>query len=112
MGDLAAKFSRWEFKCGCGQDTVDCKLMDVLVDLHEYLSKIQRAETGQPVLINITSGNRCVEYNEEVQKRSNPFYVPYSSKSQHLIGRAADFQVGATHVGLHEAHTGGGGWRG
>ena len=38
----------------------------------------------------ITSGNRCREHNEEVQKAYNSDYVSYSSKSKHMEGIAAD----------------------
>lgn len=81
------KFQRWEFECKCRKckfDTVDAELMNVLCDLKNHFK-------GARVFIN--SGCRCVEYNEAVQKGKNPNYVPYSSKSQHLLGRAADISV-------------------
>jgi len=85
MGDLSTNFSRWEFscKCGCGYNTVDAELLTVL----QWL----RYETKTPITIN--SGCRCVEHNEVVQKESNKHYIPYSSKSQHMLGRAADIVV-------------------
>lgn len=72
---LTDNFDRSEFecKCGCGQDTVD-------YDLIEILEKV-RAEFG-PVYIN--SGNRCKRHNE---------LVGGSKRSQHLYGRAADVVV-------------------
>lgn len=82
MGDLSKDFSRSEFacKCGCGFDTVDAELIKILQAERDFLN--QR--------ITITSGCRCIEYNEKVQKEANTNYIPYSSKSLHLQGRAAD----------------------
>lgn len=77
-------FQRSEFacKCGCGYDTVDAELLKRLTIIRQRFG---------PVTIN--SGCRCVEHNEAIQKEANPNYVPYSSKSQHLLGRAADIKV-------------------
>lgn len=76
MGKLNNYFLRKEFacKCGCGQDTVDYTLMEVLVDL--------RKTFGKPVLI--TSANRCKEHNAKVGGSKN---------SVHLTGKAADVVV-------------------
>lgn len=69
-------FSREEFecKCGCGQDTVDAELVLQLT--------LIRAHFNKPVIV--TSGNRCMAYNERVGGSRN---------SQHLLGRAADIIV-------------------
>ncbi len=76
MGDLSKRFSRWEFACHdkCGQDTVDTKLIDIL--------EAVRAHFDQPVHVN--SGNRCAKYNRKVGG---------STRSQHLLSRAADIRV-------------------
>ena len=76
MGDLSNNFSRSEFECscGCGFDDVDIRLVHVLQEM--------RTELGCPV--TITSGCRCKEYNAEVGG---------ASKSQHLLGTAADIVV-------------------
>lgn len=76
MGDLSSNFSRVEFscKCGCGFDTVDYQLLDILEQI--------RWNFGVPV--RITSGCRCKAHNEAVGG---------SKDSQHLLGRAADFTV-------------------
>lgn len=76
MGDISRNFSRSEFECGCGCgfDDVDVRLVKVLQDM--------RDELGCPV--HITSGCRCEEYNREVGG---------ASKSQHLLGTAADVVV-------------------
>ena len=73
---ISRNFDRSEFacKCGCGQDTVDADLLDMLETL--------RRRFGQP--ITITSGNRCAEYNAKIGGAKN---------SQHLYGRAADIVV-------------------
>jgi uncharacterized protein YcbK (DUF882 family) len=69
-------FTRKEFecKCGCGMDTVDAELLEVLTDLREHY--------GQPVYI--ISGNRCETYNKKIGG---------ARKSQHLHSKAADIFV-------------------
>ena len=73
---LSENFSRSEFKCqcGCGQDTVDALLIDILERVRKHFK--------QP--ITITSGNRCEKHNKSIGGASN---------SQHLYGKAADFKV-------------------
>lgn len=85
MGDISKYFSRNEFtcNCGCGFSTVDIKLIEVLQTL--------RYKFNKPV--TITSGCRCLEYNEVAQKTANSNYIPYSSKSKHMQGIAADIVV-------------------
>ena len=84
-GNLSNDFSRYEFacRCGCGFDTADSELVAVLQDIRDHFK-------GR---VTINSGCRCVEHNEKAQKAANKNYIPYSSKSQHLIGRAADIIV-------------------
>lgn len=74
---LSAHFERSEFACGCGcgRDTADAELIEVL----EWL----RAELGSKPVI-ITSGHRCLEHNRAVGGAPG---------SQHLHGRAADIVV-------------------
>lgn len=69
-------FKRKEFacKCGCGFDTVDAKLLEVLDQFRQAFD--------EP--ITITSGCRCPAYNESVGGAPN---------SRHLEGKAADFKV-------------------
>ena len=76
MGDLAKYFDRSEFacKCGCGQNTVDAQLLQILVDIREHFSR----------KMIITSGNRCPMHNR---------VIGGAPSSWHLIGRAADVQV-------------------
>jgi len=76
-------FKRSEFacKCKCGYNTVDAELITVLEDLRQFCEHT-------PLIIN--SGCRCVEHNEKVQKDNNPDYIPYSSRSKHMLGIAAD----------------------
>ena len=73
---LSQHFSRKEFacQCGCGQDTVDVLLIDILERVRKYFK--------QP--ITITSGNRCASHNKSVGGAVD---------SQHLTGKAADFKV-------------------
>ena len=76
MGDLALDFNRSEFacKCGCGFDTVDAELLDIVVDV--------RSHFGAAVTIN--SGCRCATYNTKIGG---------AKKSRHLTGDAADIVV-------------------
>lgn len=60
-------------KCGCGFDTVDFELMEVMNDIREHF--------GIPLVI--TSGCRCKAHNENEGG---------ASKSMHLTGKAADFR--------------------
>ena len=76
MGNISKHFNREEFacKCGCGYDTVDTKLIEVLENVREHF--------GEAVVI--TSGCRCEKHN--ASEGGSP-------KSQHLLGRATDFFV-------------------
>jgi uncharacterized protein YcbK (DUF882 family) len=76
MERLSEHFNREEFqcKCGCGFNTVDVKLLDVLENVREHFNK--------PVTIN--SACRCVSHNRNVGGSKN---------SQHLLGRASDIVV-------------------
>ncbi len=72
MGDLSGNFSRSEFacKCGCGFDTADAKLIEML--------QAARDKFG-PIRIN--SACRCEAHNKAEGG---------ADTSQHKLGRAAD----------------------
>ena len=74
---ISKNFKREEFacKCGCGFDTVDVKLMEVL----QWLRYVLDAP------ITITSGCRCSDHNNKIGG---------SKLSQHKLGRAADIKTG------------------
>lgn len=76
MNKLSKNFSRSEFacKCGCGFDTVDTELLEILEKV--------RTHFGKPVTIN--SACRCENHNESIGGGKN---------SQHKFGRAADIVV-------------------
>lgn len=76
MGDLSEHFNRAEFacKCGCGFDTADHHTLQILERI--------RSALGAPITIN--SGCRCPAYNASIGG---------ATKSQHMLGRAADFTV-------------------
>lgn len=76
MGDLTRNFSRWEFacKCGCGYDTVDWELLQLLQNIADHFDA--------PITVN--SCARCLRYNMAVRG---------STHSQHLVARAADIVV-------------------
>ena len=73
---ISAHFSRSEFacKCGCGFDTADTELLEVLEQVRQYFM----------TPVTITSGCRCHRHNSAVGGSQN---------SQHLYGRAADIKV-------------------
>ena len=79
MSQLSQHFNREEFacKCGCGFDTVDTELLEVLEAIRQHF--------GEGVGIN--SGCRCASYNLDVGGWPS---------SQHKRGRAADIVVTAT----------------
>ncbi len=74
--EIAEFFSRKEFecKCGCGFDTVDAELLNVVSDVREHF--------GEPVTIN--SAARCVQHNKNIGGHKN---------SYHLYGQACDIIV-------------------
>jgi len=76
MGDLSKHFNRNEIECtcGCGQDTIDYKLIVILEKVRVHFNK--------PV--TVTSGCRCIIHNKSVGGVDTSF---------HTIGRAADIQV-------------------
>jgi zinc D-Ala-D-Ala carboxypeptidase len=78
MGDLTKSFSRHEFACHCG-----CGGTDVEGELVEHLQEL-RDLIGQPVIV--VSGFRCQAHNTAVGG---------ATRSQHLLGRAADVRVRA-----------------
>lgn len=73
---ISEHFKRIEFECscGCGFDTVDAELLNVLEGIRKHFK--------EPVIIN--SACRCPKYNAKVDG---------SPRSQHLKGRAADIVV-------------------
>ena len=75
MSRLNMYFKRKEFacRCGCGFDTVDATLLEVLTDLRDFI--------GEPIVIN--SGCRCAKHNSDEGGAKN---------SQHLYGKAADIR--------------------
>jgi len=73
---LSPHFKRHEFscKCGCGFDTADVRLVNILEDL--------RVHFGESVVIN--SAARCLEHNRSIGSKDT---------SQHIKGKAADIVV-------------------
>lgn len=69
-------FKSGEFacKCGCGQCLINDELVEILTSVREFFQS--------PV--TITSGNRCKMHNRTCGG---------SSRSQHLVGTAADIVV-------------------
>ena len=79
-------FKRSEFAChcGCGFDTVDAELLEVLNNLRAYFN----------APVKITSASRCRKHNDAIGGRSS---------SQHLLSKAADIVVlGVEHKDVSE----------
>lgn len=90
MGDLSRHFNRKKFacECGCGFDTADYELIDVLEKMRMFFN-----HTYGSAKVKITGGNRCFKHNEKVQKYYNKKYKAGSSKSTHMTAKAVDFKV-------------------
>lgn len=73
---LGKYFDSSEFacKCGCGFDTPDPLLIELLDEIREIM--------GKPLVIN--SGCRCATYNAKVKGEAN---------SAHMIGTEADIAM-------------------
>jgi len=82
MGDLSKNLSRYEMacRCGCGFDTVDIELVEVMQALCDYYAD----DTGHPVVLLVTGPNRCVEHNAAEGGKPD---------SQHRKARAVDFEI-------------------
>lgn len=92
MGDLSTNFDRVEFEChcGCGFDTVDSFLLEVL----QWL----RTKTGKKV--TLTSACRCFEWNRVPISEGGP---GSNDNSQHPLGRGGDVKVeGMTPLKVYE----------
>ena len=65
MGDISKNLSRWEFACGCGCgfDTADYALVNVLQSCVNYFEHKYKRD----IRIDITGPNRCREYNDSLR---------------------------------------------
>ena len=82
MGDISKHFDRKEFacRCGCGTDTVDIELVEVLESIRAW-ARIQ----NPTALVFINCGVRCLSHNKPVGG---------VRRSYHLLAKAADIRVG------------------
>lgn len=84
MGDISKNLSRREFacQCGCGFDTVDFELAQVIQATADHFAK----KEGLPrVSVFINSGCRCEKHNAAEGG---------SEGSKHKLGIAADYRIG------------------
>ncbi|MBL1294481.1 MAG: hypothetical protein COB61_011515 [Thiotrichales bacterium] len=91
MGDLSKNLSRHEFacRCGCGYDTVDFGTVVMIQGAVDHFS----SKFNAPAKVDIRGGNRCKKHNEFVQKKYNPKYIAFSSKSTHMDAKAGDIKI-------------------
>jgi uncharacterized protein YcbK (DUF882 family) len=82
MGDLSPNLSRHEMacRCGCGFDTVDVELVDVIQGAVDHFEDLYSCK----VILVITGPNRCIMHN---------IAVGGASDSQHTKARAMDFKL-------------------
>lgn len=94
MGDLTTNISRSEIacKCGCGQDSIDFKVIEMVQWACDYWAlKLGVAK----VVCHIVSGARCDWWNGHEKG---------ARKSLHLLGRAIDFRIdGVKHQALYDS---------
>ena len=76
---LTRDFLKSEFRCRCGEKDCDAEAMK-----GSFLAKLQALRDAWGKAMIITSGARCVRYNERVGGVAG---------SQHIEGRAADIAV-------------------
>lgn len=84
MGNISKNLSRHEFacQCGCGFDTVDFELAQVIQDSADHFAE----ELGvEKVSVAINSGCRCEAHNAAEGG---------SKGSKHKLGIAADYRIG------------------
>lgn len=83
MGNISKNLSRHEFacQCGCGFDTVDFELAQVIQDSADHFAEKLGVEK---VSVFINSGCRCDVHNA---------IEGGSDKSKHRLGIAADFRI-------------------
>jgi hypothetical protein len=95
MGDLTKNLSRSEFlcECGCGFDTADFELVNLLQAVVDYFAESMQVR----IVIVITGGNRCREHNLGLRKLFNETDglqgANASLNSQHIYARAGDFKL-------------------
>ncbi len=95
MGDLTANLSRHEFecRCGCGFNTVNHGLVEILQDAVYHFATKHDARAK----ITLTSGNRCRPYNTKLRfdynRTGGEQGANTSVNSKHIWGMAADFKI-------------------
>jgi len=82
MGDFTKNLSRHEFacKCGCGLNTVDFELVNVIQSTVDHFERLER----EPLIVRIDSGCRCERHNN---------IIGGAEDSQHLWCRAGDILI-------------------
>jgi uncharacterized protein YcbK (DUF882 family) len=88
MGNLSKNISRYEVacRCGCCSDSIDTETIKVLQACCDHFSE----EAGYRVVVIISSGNRCLEYNRIPVSDGGP---GSNDGSYHPKGRALDFRI-------------------
>ncbi len=95
MGDLSKNFDRASFGCKC--DYPECE--DIAVD-SELLGVLQEARDYFNSPLTINCSYRCRAHNTDVliEEAGKTREEAEKSKSQHLLGKAADIKVRGVHA--------------
>lgn len=100
MGDLAKNLSRHEIACSCdcGFDPAVKKLTGMIqATVDHFQDRLDAEGLGGKVALQVTSGARCLEHNEDVQKeaarKNGGVYKPHTSRSLHMSGLAMDIKL-------------------
>lgn len=87
MGDMTEHFSRKEFACPCrcGKANIDPHLVHILQGIRWMLEK--KFGKGPRGRIVISSGVRCVKYNDQIGGSKESAHIQFDNES---FGYAAD----------------------
>ncbi|WP_027854440.1 D-Ala-D-Ala carboxypeptidase family metallohydrolase [Marinobacterium litorale] len=89
MSQLSKNIYRHEIacKCGCGFDTMDVETVEAVQECCDNFARVLGVDR---VILDITSGARCLTYNRKPVSQGGP---GSTDKSQHPKARAIDFRI-------------------
>lgn len=91
MGNLTKNISSHEVRCKCGECEVEIQdheeVLEIVQDVCNHIAAQERVEK---VVLKITSGARCYNYNRKPTSEGGP---ASNDRSQHPRCTAIDFQI-------------------